>query len=317
MTCPITSIPNPLNPQELYLFFLAGKGKYTPGLEIHSYASGSHAVTGFVDHGITAPAAGTNSILNLGAFTSVVWNSMLNVYAMVRDPEFVLAEGAESTATDPKRLAQISPFFNIIGDKQVASVRGLGLASIVDGKGQAWMYAFTTPSLPSQPYNIKAIKLKFVGSEAPSTLTPKYAPASNSQLAAVYHPEEDKTMVFYQDGKQGSIRMIVVNGDESELSNTKDSRAGTGIAVVSIKTASGTMLALYYFAEKGGNTQRIVRNEKGKWGKSSSLDDGENPVESAETSYLTASVMGDKVVLFYVAKDKDGFFVQEDKIADF
>ncbi|KAL7939902.1 hypothetical protein V8C35DRAFT_18607 [Trichoderma chlorosporum] len=317
MTCPITSIPNPLNPKELYLFFLTGKGKFTPGLEIHNYANDAHAVTNFQDNGITAPVAGTNTIINPGAYTSVVWNSMLNVYGMVRDPDFVLDQGAESTATDPKRLAQLSPFFNLIGDKKVSSARGLGLASIVDGSGQAWMYAFTTASGPSDPYNIKAIKLNFVTSSSPNTLTPKYAPASNSQLAAVYHPQEQKTMVFYQDGDKGSIRMIVVSGDESELSNTNDSRAGTGIAVVPIKTASGTMLALYYFAEKGGNTQRIVRNEKGKWGKSSALDDSEAPVESVETSYLTASLMGDKVVLFYVAKNKTGFFTQEDKIADF
>ena len=65
MSCPITSVINPLNPAEILLFYLDDKG--TTGLERHSFQNNQYNPTKFADNGV----ADVDVIANPGAFSAL------------------------------------------------------------------------------------------------------------------------------------------------------------------------------------------------------------------------------------------------------
>lgn len=73
----------------------------------------------------------------------------------------------------------------------------------------------------------------------------------------------------------------------------------TGLACVPVKgDKGGVKLYLYYFADKGGQLQRVVRDEDGNWSDS----DGREEQESEESTFLTATKIGEDIAVYYMLK---------------
>lgn len=96
------------------------------------------------------------------------------------------------------------------------------------------------------------------------------------------------------------------------IPNTEDSQDSTGLALVSVKTAAGTKLYLYYFSNKVAALQKVVRDEDGQWGSSNAVP-GAKVAE--KTTFLSGTLVEGKIVLFYMAEDdKKSIYHFEDSL---
>lgn len=85
----------------------------------------------------------------------------------------------------------------------------------------------------------------------------------------------------------------------------------TGLACVTVPSIKGGVQVLLYYFASSGELQRVVRDEKGKWGISESRDDK----ESEESTFLTATLLGDSIAIHYVLKgDTSKFYTILDPI---
>jgi hypothetical protein len=70
MSCPISSIPNPLNPAEILLFYLTEGGNV--GIDRHNYKT-EYAFAKFNDNGVPD----VDHIVNPGSFTALTFGGLV------------------------------------------------------------------------------------------------------------------------------------------------------------------------------------------------------------------------------------------------
>ncbi|KAH7146128.1 hypothetical protein EDB81DRAFT_759423 [Dactylonectria macrodidyma] len=299
MSCPLTSIVNPLNEKEIYFFYLT-QNKGT-GLEIYGHPRPDKVVVTEFQGNIKTPPE-DDLIVNPGSFSSLVTNGVLNVYGLMKLPSASTKTGdkpgggsKEVDASDTKLVAQLSPVFKLLMPEDDSKVQGVALTTTIDKNGQSWMYGITTndKNIPV----IKAIKLGWKESSVTSTIVTTKPPLLSTNLATFYDPLGTKSFIIYQDKKTLCI-VEAGNTEDKEIPNTSDSRDMTGLACVPVKGQRGVKVYLYYFADKGGQLQRVVRDEDGKWSDSNGRDDQ----DSEQSSFLTATQMGDDIAVYYMVK---------------
>ena len=72
MSCPLSSIVNPQNPNQVLLFYLSGN--QSPGLELHDVAQDKTTATAFTDN-LSAPV--DSKIVNPGSFSALNSNHLV------------------------------------------------------------------------------------------------------------------------------------------------------------------------------------------------------------------------------------------------
>ncbi|OCL06352.1 hypothetical protein AOQ84DRAFT_378684 [Glonium stellatum] len=309
MSCPLSSIANPLNPSEILLFYLIEQG--TVGLERHNFED-KYKATKFSDNGVPD----VDFIANPASFSALTFNGLMNVYGLVKEPAAPPAPGATASGTltktpveanKVKRIAQLSPAYKILASEEFNQAQGIALTSTIDDLGQGWLYFINVKN--SNPV-IREIKLDWDSSSLTSTITAG-PPLLATNLAAAYDPKLKKRLIVYQNSK--TLRVVDHAGNnDTEVPNTGDSQDSTGLALVSVKSGGGVKLYLYYFSSKGTLLQRVVRDENGAWGSSSVV---EGAKDAEKTTFLTATLVKDKIVLFYIASDsKKSIYVFQDSL---
>lgn len=144
-------------------------------------------------------------------------------------------------------------------------------------------------------------------SPSPSTPSHPWLPAT-SQPSTIQPPR--KKLIVYQN--EDNLRIVESTSEnDTVIPNTDDSRDCTGLALVPVSTDKGTKLYLYYFMQKGGKLQRVVRNEDGTWGDSAAA--GDKAVSDPNT-FLAASQVGGVIMVYYIAKGESSIHSFRDKV---
>jgi hypothetical protein len=138
MSCPLTSVVNPQNPDQVMVFYLSGN--QSPGLELHDVGASTTNVTKFGDN-LSGPV--DSKIVNPGSFSALNCNGLLNLYGLVQGGS-VTKGTAATDAVAPKRLAQLSPVYKLLlPSSDPTSVIGVAMSTIVDDNGKGFMYCMT------------------------------------------------------------------------------------------------------------------------------------------------------------------------------
>ena len=171
----------------------------------------------------------------------------------------------------------------------------------------------TIPRIKNNNTVINEVKLSWNQSTLNYTINGN-APLLATNLAAAYDPKLKKRLVVYQNADTLRIIESSIDGTDAAVPNTGDSQDSTGIALVPVKSQTGVKLYLYYFASKKPLLQRIIRDENGKWEESGAVGPAK---QAAKTTFLTATQVAGKIVLFYVASDDSkNIYVYQDAISE-
>jgi hypothetical protein len=73
MSCPLTSVVNPQNPDQVMVFYLSGN--QSPGLELHDVGASTTTVTAFTDN-LSGPV--DSKIVNPGSFSALNCNGLVS-----------------------------------------------------------------------------------------------------------------------------------------------------------------------------------------------------------------------------------------------
>ncbi|KAK0667209.1 hypothetical protein QBC41DRAFT_374864 [Cercophora samala] len=305
MSCPLSSLVNPLNPKQVLLFYLSGN--QSPALELQDVGADKTTATAFADN-LSAPV--DSKIVNPGSFSALYNENLLNLYGLVQSGP---AQKGTTTvdAIAPKRLAQLSPVYKLLlPDSPTNTVIGVAMTTIVV-EGQGYMYCMTgTEEKP----RITEFSIGWSSSSRGEDLITKpldtKPPLVASNLAAVFDPVTNKKLIVYQN--EDNLRIVESTSEnDAVIPNTDDSRDCTGLALVPVATDKGVKLYLYYFMQKGGKLQRVIRREDGTWGDSAAA--GDKAVSDPNT-FLSACQVGGVIMVYYIAKGESSIHSFRDKI---
>ncbi|KAK4648393.1 uncharacterized protein QC761_109625 [Podospora bellae-mahoneyi] len=107
MSCPLSSLVNPLDNEQVLLYYLSSN--QTLALELHHVGAEKTTATAFADN-ISAPV--DSNIVNPGSFNALYNEKLLNLYGLVQSAPQKGIAAVDAIA--PKRLAQLSPVYKLL-----------------------------------------------------------------------------------------------------------------------------------------------------------------------------------------------------------
>lgn len=136
MSCPLSSLVNPLDKEQVLLYYLSSN--QTPALELHHVGAEKTTATAFADN-LSAPV--DSKIVNPGSFSALYNEKLLNLYGLVQSAPQKGTAAVDAIA--PKRLAQLSPVYKLLlPDGPTNTVIGVAMTTIV-AEGQGYIYCMT------------------------------------------------------------------------------------------------------------------------------------------------------------------------------